>query len=82
MFMLCTGKILTLIQFTDKTTFYRICECFFGFPNPTPVPHENATIPCKPNATLSHSLNLLDNGASGKFYNFENEDFPVRSAIL
>ena len=55
--------------------FYRICECFFGFPNPTPVPHENATIPCKPNATLLHSLNLLDNGASGKFYNFENEDF-------
>ena len=55
--------------------FYRICECFFGFPNPTPVPHENATIPCKENATLIHPLNLLNNGASGKFYNFENEDF-------
>eukprot|EP00943_MAST-04B_sp_MAST-4B-sp1_P001700 g1700.t1 len=55
--------------------FYRICECFFGFPTPTPVPHENATIPCKENATLVHPLNLLNNGASGKFYNFENEDF-------
>ena len=26
-------------------------------------------------ACISHPLNLLENGASGKFYNFENEDF-------
>ena len=55
--------------------FYRITECFFGFPHPTPVPVHDPTIPCKPSATLAHPLNLLENGASGKFYNFENEDF-------
>ena len=55
--------------------FYRITECLFGFPHPTPVPRPHPTMPCKGSSSLNHPLNLLINGASGKFYNFENEDF-------
>mmetsp|Transcript_45621 Transcript_45621/g.130178 ORF Transcript_45621/g.130178 Transcript_45621/m.130178 type:complete len:771 (-) Transcript_45621:99-2411(-) len=57
--------------------FYRITECFYGFPNPIPipVPATSPTIPCKREANLSHPLNVISDGGAGKFYNFENEDF-------
>jgi hypothetical protein len=57
--------------------FYRIAECFYGFPHPTPVPvpSDAPTIPCKPSKLLVHPLNVLEEGSSGRFYNFENEDF-------
>ena len=56
---------------------YRITECFYGFPHPTPVPRPPSapTIACKPSALLAHPLLLLTEGAAGKFFNLENEDF-------
>jgi len=56
---------------------YRITECFYGFPHPTPVPRppSKPTIECKPSALLAHPLLLLTDGAAGKFFNLENEDF-------
>lgn len=62
--------------------FYRITECFFGFPHPkpVPVPATQPTIPCKPAADLEHPLNVISGGGAGRFYNFENEDFLYESA--
>ena len=60
---------------------YRITECYYGFPHPTPVPLPPSapSIPCKPSKNLSHPLLLLSDGAAGRFYNLENEDFLYES---
>eukprot|EP01043_Picozoa_sp_COSAG02_P029316 COSAG02_NODE_1819_length_10773_cov_6.699550_1_plen_639_part_00 len=48
--------------------FYRITECLYGFPHPTPVPVRNPTMPCKPEASLLHPLNRI--AGSIRAYNF------------
>jgi hypothetical protein len=48
--------------------FYRITECLYGFPHPTPVPKRKPTMPCRPEASLLHPLNRIS--GSIRAYNF------------
>ena len=48
--------------------FYRITECLYGFPHPTPMPVRKPTMACRPQASLAHPLNKIS--GSIRAYNF------------
>jgi hypothetical protein len=56
--------------------FYRITECLYGFPHPTPMPVRKPTMPCRPQASLAHPLNRI--AGSIRAYNFGTRPFLWR----